>query len=180
MHTQQPSDPVPERQPAANSRPEAAPLRAVELLLVAVVWAFYGVLNVATQVLEPDRDRPVLEALSAVNPRIFVNPVLWAVLTTLILWMSRRVSLDRAFWRRRGALVLLAGVVAANASDLVSDALWDRLAPAAAVHRGEPRAERRGERRGGRPRLHPGLKNLTWFNDFAVILAALAAASGRG
>ena len=176
MHTQQPSDPAPERQPAANSRPEAAPLRAVELLLVAVVWAFYGVLNVATQVLEPGRDRPVLEALSGVNPRIFINPVLWAVLTTLIPWMGRRVSLDRAFWRRRSALVVLVGLVVANMSDLVSDAFWDRLAPAAAVHRGE----RRGEGRGGRRRLNPGLGNLTWLDDFAVILAALAAASARG
>ena len=98
MRTRRPSDPAPERQPAANSRPDAAPPRAVELLRVAVVWAFYGVLTVATQVLEPGRDRPVLEALSAVNPRILINPMLWAVLTTLILWMSRRVSLNRAFW----------------------------------------------------------------------------------
>ncbi|CAN5905478.1 histidine kinase [soil metagenome] len=176
MRTRQPSDPAPERQPPANSRPDAAPLRAVELLLVAVLWAFYGVLTVATQVLEPGRDRPVLEALSAVNPRILINPMLWAVLTTLILWMSRRVSLNRAFWRRRGALVVLTGLVAANVSDLVSDAFWDQLAPASAVHH----AERRGERRAGRRRFHPGLGNLTWLDDFAVILAALAAASARG
>jgi two-component system, LytTR family, sensor kinase len=172
MHTQQPNDRPHERQPAEHSRPEAARLRAVELLLIAVVWAFYGVLNVATQVLEPGRDRPVPEALAGVNPRIFINPVVWAVLTTLILWMSRRISLDRAFWRRRSALVVLAALVVANVSDLVSDAFWDRLAPASAV--------RRAERRGEGPRLRPGLGNLTWLDDFGVILAALAAASARG
>ena len=140
--------------------------------MVAVVWAFYGALNVATQELEVHRDRPAHAALAGLNPRIFINPVLWAALTTLVLWLGRRASLDRTFWRRRGAVVVFVGLLGANVSDLASDALWDRLAPPAAV-RG---ARGHGERR----RFRPGLGNLTWLDDFAVILAALAAASARG
>jgi anti-sigma regulatory factor (Ser/Thr protein kinase) len=172
MRAHQPSESSPARPPEPESRPDAAPLRAAELFVVATVWAFYGALNVATQVLEPHGARPPVAALSGVNPRIFINPVLWAVLTTLVLWMSRRASLDRAFWRRRGAVVVIVGLLVANVSDLVSDAVWDRLAPAAAVQR------ERGDDE--RPRFRPGLGNLTWLDDFAVVLAALAAASARG
>jgi hypothetical protein len=110
-------------------RPDAAPLRAVELLVVAAVWVFFGFMNVATTVLGPGRDRPLLEALANANRRLFINPVLWALLTALILWMSRRVSLDRDFWRRRGIFLVIAGVLFANVTDLVADALWDRFTP---------------------------------------------------
>ena len=172
MLTPQPSGSSPVRHPEGHTRPDAAPLRAVEVLMVAVVWAFYGALNVATQLLEPHRQHPADAAWTGVNPRIFINPIIWAALTTVILWLGRRVSLDRAFWRRRGAVVVLVCLLGANVSDLVSDALWDRLAPAAAL---------RGARGDGeRHRFRPGRGNLTWLDDFAAILAALAAASARG
>ena len=156
----------------AAARPDGASLRGVELVGVAVVWIFYGALNVATAVLDRRGGPLPFDGPTAINPRLFINPVVWALLTTLILWISRRVSLDRAFWRRRAALVLVVGVLIANVTDLVSDALWDSFAPASAVLRagenGEPR------------RFRPGIRNLTWLDDFAVVLAALAAASARG
>jgi hypothetical protein len=59
----------------ASERPDGAPLRGVGLFGVASFWAFYGALTVATEVLEPHHGRRPLEALAAVNPRIFLNPV---------------------------------------------------------------------------------------------------------
>ena len=144
----------------------------MELLVVAVVWVFYGLLHVATDALESHRDGPPLDALADVDLRVFINPFVWAILTTLILWMSRRVSLDRAFWRRRGVLVVIGAVLLANLVDLVSDAVWDALAPANALWGGHDRD--------GGLRFNPGLGNLTWLDDLAVILAALAVASVRG
>ena len=164
------SEAAPESRSRA-ARPDAAPLRAVELLVVALVWAFFGVLNVATALLDR-HGPPPFAAPTGTNPRLFINPVLWALLTVLILWIGRRVSLDRAFWRRRGALVVIAGVLVANLSDLVSDALWDALAPTAAVREAGGDVQPR--------RFRPGLNNLTWLDDYAVVLAALAAASARG
>ena len=162
----------PDSESRAATRPDAAPLRAVELLSIVVVWLFYGALTLATPLLEQRRERGSFEALSNTNPRFFINPILWAALTTLILWMSRRVSLDGAFWRRRGVLVVLAAVLVANGSDMVSDALWDAFASPSIVRRVRHEAEEH--------RFRPGLRNLTWLDDFAVIIATLAAATARG
>ena len=154
-----------------QQRPDAAPLRIGEIGLVALVWLFFIALNVATALVDP-HGPPASLGLPRVHPRVFINPILWAFLTTLILWVSRRVSLDRAFWRRRAVVVVLLAVVVANVSDLVSDALWDAFAPTAAVQ---------FARRFGKPnRFRPGLLNLTWLDDLAVVLGALAIASARG
>jgi hypothetical protein len=98
----------------STRRADAAPLRAVELLTVALVWLFFGALNVATSILEPHRGPPPFDVPTGVNPRVLINPVVWAALTVLILWLSRRVSLDRTFWRRRWLVVVLGAVLAAN------------------------------------------------------------------
>ena len=166
-------------EPTTNpvQRPDAAPLRGVELLVVALVWIFYAVLTVASEVLDRHEGRAPFARLLATNPRFFINPVIWAVLTTLVLWFGRRVSLDRAFWRRRWPLVLLAGVLIANATDLVSDTLWDAFAPPAVAQRS--REEHDDEEHEPR-RLRPGLRNLSWLDDLAVLFAAFAAASARG
>lgn len=152
-------------------RPDAAPLRAVELVLIAVVWSFYGAMNVATEVLDRRWGTPA-GADSVLLLQLFVNPAVWTLLTALVLWVSRRASLDRAFWRRRAALIVIAGVLVANVSDLVSDAIWDALAPAHALADGA---------RGGPPqRFRPGFDNFSWLDDLAVFLSALGVATARG
>ena len=153
---------TPESETSAGRTPNAAPLRAIELFAVAMVWLFFGALNVATQVLDRHRDGPPFGGVPDGNARLFINPALWAVLTTLVLSVSRRVTLDRTFWRRRWPIVLIVGVIAANVFDLVSDALWDALAPGA-----------------GPRRFRPGLGNLTWMDDFGVFFAAVAVATAR-
>jgi hypothetical protein len=172
MCMQPPAAAGPDLDRTAGGRPDATPLRAAELLAVAVVWSFYGALNVATEVLDRPGGGPPSGAEPGLAARVFINPAVWAVLTTLLLWMGRRVSLDGAFWRRRGALVVLAGVLVANVSDLVSDALWDALLPSQAV--GDAPAG------GSSRRFRPGLDNFSWLDDLAVVLVALAAATARG
>ena len=162
-------------QPVGARRPDAAPLRGVELLAVAAVWLFYGALSVATETLEHHRDGA---PFGGANPRFFINPVLWAILTTLVLVVGRRVSLDREFWRRRWPIVLLGALLLANLSDLASDAAWDALAPSSAVR--ERHEHERGRGAGGPRRFRPRPNNVSWLDDFGVIAIAFGAASLRG
>ncbi len=151
------------RSELTTARPDAAPLRTVEMTLIAAVWAFYGAMSVATEIVDhrggwllgPDGELPL---------RLLVNPAVWAVVTALLLWASRRITLDYTFWRRRAVLVVIAGILVANASDLVSDAIYDALAP--------------GD--GPPVRYRPGLGNFSWLDDLGVFLAALGVATARG
>ena len=146
-------------------RADAVPVSRGELLVIALVWTFFGLLAIATASL--DRHGPHTRP-EGLNARLIINHVIWAVLTVAVFWFSRRVSLDRVFWRRRWWLVLLAGLVVANAVDMASDALWDAFTPEY-VHQlwGEPH------------RFRPALRNLTWLDDYVVLAAMLFAASAR-
>ena len=168
MRTQEFSDATPESEARMAARPDAAPLRTVEWVLIAAVWAFYGAMSVATQIVN-HRGGPSFGSDGDTTLRLFVNPAVWAVLTALILWVSLRVTLDQTFWRRRAVLVLIVGILVANASDLVTDAIWDALPPTHGVGAGPD----------GR-RFNPGLGNLSWLDDLGVFLAALAVATARG
>ena len=152
-----------------NVRPDAVPIGRGELLAITLFWTFFGTLTVATAALDAHGSRPRFPGLI---PRLIINPVVWAVMTTLVFWIGRRVSLDRAFWRRRWWLVVLAGAVVAYGLDLVSDALWDAFTPQAIVRGTQEFLRQR--------RFRPGPGNLTWLDDYAVVLAAIGAASARG
>lgn len=169
MHRHLDMNEPPALETTSDARPEAAPLRPVELAVIAGVWAFYGAMSVATLMVGRPPGAPPFgpEGLSPL--RLFVNPVVWAVLTTLVLWGSRRVTLDKKFWRSRALLVLIVGIVVANVVDLASDALWDALGPTHSV----------GDMEIGR-RFNPGLSNLSWLDDLGVFLAALGVATARG
>lgn len=143
-------------------------MRTVEWALIAAVWTFYGAMSVATQIVDRRGGSPFGQDASFAR-QLFVNPAVWALLTALVLWVSRRVTLDQTFWRRRGFLVVIVGILVANAFDLMSDALWDALAPTSG---GGAVAEGR--------RFNPGLGNLSWLDDFGVFFAALAVATARG
>jgi len=158
----------PESGATIAARPESAPLRPVELAVIAAVWAFFGAMAVAT-VLVDRRGGPGFGPARITALQLFVNPAVWAVLTALVLWASRRVTLDQKFWRSRALLVVIVGILVANVVDLVSDALWDALGPTHTV----------GNVEIGR-RFHPGLANLSWLDDLGVFLVALGVATARG
>ena len=149
-----------------SERPEAAPLRPVEWALIAAVWAFFGAMTVATLLVDRGGGPP-FNAKGPAALQLFVNPAVWAVLTALVLWASRYVTLDQTFWRRRSLLVAIVALLAANAFDLGSDAIWDALGPS----HGPGSMERR---------FNPGLKNLSWLDDLGVFLSVLGVATARG
>ncbi|HWE43062.1 MAG TPA: histidine kinase [Gemmatimonadaceae bacterium] len=153
----------------AEPRPDAGPLRPVELLAIALFWTFFGTLTVATATLDSHGSRPRFPGLV---PRLVINPIVWAAVTTFVFWFGRRVSLDRTFWRKHWWAVILGGAVIAYGLDLVSDALWDAFTPAAIVRETQAFLRQR--------RFRPGPGNLTWLDDYAVVFAALGAASARG
>ncbi len=162
MPAQEFSDSTPESELTIAARPDAAPLRTVELGLIVAVWAFYGAMSIATEIVDHGGGNPVVPdgALSL----LFVNPAVWAVITALVLWVSLRTTLDLTFWRRRAGLVVIAGVLVANASDMMSDAIYDALAQG-----------------NGLPvRFRPGLDNFSWLDDLGAFLAALGVATARG
>jgi len=162
MRAQEFSDSTPEREAKTAARPDAAPLRPVEWLLIAAVWAFYGAMSVATQLVDRGGGPP-FGGQSVTALRLFVNPAVWALLTALVLSASRRVTLDQTFWRRRALPVVIAGILVANVVDMASDALWDALGSST---------------NGGR--FNPGLANLSWLDDLGVFFAALGVATARG
>jgi two-component system, LytTR family, sensor kinase len=140
--------------------PSAGPLRRGEVLVVVAVWAFFAVLNVATWLLEP---RGGASAPAQLEVSRLVGPAVWAVLTVFVFWLSRRLPLDGAFWRRHGLFILLLGIALAHASDAVIDVMSDAIAlPPSGVRR-----------------FDPGLTNSTIVDDFGVFLTALAAGIAR-
>ena len=154
-----------------RERPEAAPLHAVEVLGVLGVWTFYAALNVVTGTLNHRRGGG---GGGGVQSRVewghLVLSVVWAVLTLLVLWLSRYFLLDRAFWRRRALYVIAFGVVVAIASDTLCDVIWDAVLPHEMARGG----------RGAERHFRPGVRNLTWFDDFGVFAAAVAVGAARG
>jgi two-component system, LytTR family, sensor kinase len=167
---QQPGVAGPDARLASGQPAEATPLRGVEVLLVVAVWGFYALLNLATEVLGGHRDGVPAAPTVGVEAGHVVLPAVWAVVTTLVLWWSRRYRLDEAFWRRRTLHVLAVGVVVANVADAVSDAIWDAVVPPTTT----------SEAPGANRRFRPGPGNLTWLDDFGVFLAALAVGAARG
>ena len=156
--------------PTEGARPEAAPQHAIEILLVILVWTFFAALNVMMAKFNHHHGGPAGIRSEASVAGHVVLPAVWAVLTTVVLWLSRRVRLDGAFWRRRAAYVLAVGLVVAVVSDNVCDALWD----AVARHAAGPGPSRDAHR------FRPGLDNLTWLDDFGVFAVAVALGTGRG
>lgn len=168
MRSKEFSDSTLESEAGIVARPEAAPLRSVEWMVIAAVWAFYGAMSVATDLVDR-RVGPSFGSDDHTLLQLWVNPAVWAILTAIILWASRRFTLDQTFWRRRALLVVIGGILFANVFDLAADAIWDALGPTHGV----------GDGATGR-RFNPELANLSWLDDFGVFLAALGVATGRG
>lgn len=164
------SEPTTTSEVPPHVRPDAIAVGRRDLLVIALFWTFFGLLTVATAALDPHGSHGPHPRPDGFNARFIINPIVWAFLTTIVIWVSRRISLNRVFWRRRWWLVLLASVLVANVVDLVSDSLWDAFTPTLVQQ------AQGGERR----RFRPGFSNLSWLDDYVVLLATLVAASARG
>ena len=162
----------PEARDSNGYNAERTPLRPTEVVGIVAVWAFFAVLTIATASLDPrgggPRPGPHIPGMAT---RLFVNPAAWAMVTIVGLWLTTRFPIAGRTWRRRVVLLLLAGVLVANLSDLGSDAAWDAIM--------RPTIAR--DSQGRRPtRFAPGPRNFTWLDDLAVYIAALGMGAARG
>ena len=118
-------------EPPVHSRdPEREPLRLVEVAVVCAVWAFFAFLNLLF-VAFTARDGDAGGGMSLVTEaRHVILPTVWALLTIVVLWASRYVRIDRAFWRQRALAVIGVSMIIAFGTDMLTDALWDAIVPA--------------------------------------------------
>lgn len=158
-------------EPPVHSRdPEREPLRLVEVAVVCAVWAFFAFLNLLF-VAFTARDGDAGGGMSLVTEaRHVILPTVWALLTIVVLWASRYVRIDRAFWRQRALAVIGVSMIIAFGTDMLTDALWDAIVPAS-IEAGRNTISRR---------FRPGVANFSWLDDLGVFWAAVAIGSARG
>jgi two-component sensor histidine kinase len=149
------------------------PRRWVEPALIVAFWTAMAVLTAAGQMLDPRRSSltPGHGSLEPIAPSAsfglaFAASYLWAALTPVIFWLSRRYGLDRARWRSRLPVLLGAGVLVAVAVEA-----------AVAYLRFEVFFERRDPGFTFDPLF--GMGRLLWLDDLIVYLAILAAGFAR-
>jgi two-component system LytT family sensor kinase len=147
-------------------RSEMFGLQRVELRLIVGFWSFMALLTAANRLLVP---RPPgvqpPHPLAAVS-LAFVESFLWAALTPLIFWLSRRFSLERSRGPTSLLLLLGVGLLIAVGVDILDDFL---------------RIEIFGLPRPGQLEFQP-LLSLTrfWFlNELIMYFAVLAAGFAR-
>jgi signal transduction histidine kinase len=138
----------------------------VEPVLIVAFWTVMAVLTAVGQMLDPRKGflTPVLPGASV--GLAFTGSYLWAALTPLIFWLSRRYAIDRAHWPSRVATLLAVGVVVAIGVDMALAYL---------------RFEVFFELPNARGRFDPlfGTRRLFWLDDLIVYLAVLAAGFAR-
>lgn len=136
----------------------------LEMVVILGFWTFLAVLTAGSRVLDPFReDVATAERLRSTLP-VFFTFYLWAALTPLIFWLSRRFSVDRANWISRVPLHLVVAFVIAIGVDIYDDAVRVYLFP------------------GNRPApFNPirAMANLWFLNEFMVYLAVLSAGFAR-
>ena len=137
----------------------------LELAVILGFWTFLAVLTAGSRVLDPFRDDvSAAERLRSALP-VFFNFYLWAILTPIIFWVSRRLSVDRVNWLSRVPLHLAAAFIVAIGVDLYDDAVRVYVFP-------NP-----GSGRDFNPMR--AITHLWFLNEFMVYLAVLSAGFAR-
>jgi len=147
-------------------RIEPLGLQRVELRLIVAFWSFMAVLMAANRLLGPRPPGVQPPHPSAAIALAFVESFVWAALTPLIFWISRRFSLERSRRPLRVLLLLGVGLLMAVGVDILDDFLRIEV-----FH--VPRA--------GQLEFHP-LQSVTrfWFlNELVTYFAVLAAGFAR-
>lgn len=138
--------------------------RWIEFAVILGFWTSLAILTAGSRVLDPFReDVSTAERLRSTLP-VFFAYYLWALLTPLIFWLSRRFSVDRGNWIRRVPLHLAAAFIVAIAVDIYDDAVRVYLFPGSRTAPFSP---------------WRALVNLWFLNEFMVYLAVLSAGFAR-
>ena len=136
-------------------------------LAITAFWACFALVTYASERFDaPWRALPPVPRL----PGEVVNAGVWAMVTAGVFWLAFRFPLSPTSWMRRLVGLLMLGVLVANISDALSDAVRGAVFPLPAdALRGLQLA---------RPRWLG--RDLSWLDDYGVYLASLAAAVARG
>ena len=142
------------------------PRRWVEPVLILAFWTVMAVFTFIGISLDPRTGRlqPMVPGASA--GMAFSGWYLWAALTPLIFWLSRRYGLERGSWPSRLFVLLGAGVLIAIGVEIVISYLRFEVF----------------YRFPGRPvTFDPvwGMRRLAWLDDLVVYFAILAAGFAR-
>jgi two-component system, LytTR family, sensor kinase len=159
----------------AAERADRFPLTSRELLSIFAFWIFLGALAATNRLLDPRGPRFQAELTSPVVLFAFAEPVLWALLTPVVVWLSSRYSMERRDRLRSIVVFAAAGIALATfvglAMEQLRDAVFD---PSIGVG---PR--RRGGGGGGGPPSLWTFGRLRILNNLLIYIAVLAAAQAR-
>ena len=150
---------------APQSRREYYPIRGVDVLAIALFWAFLAFVSVAGRELDPRIPGLPDRLVSAVVTATYVEYALWAVITIPIWWLSTRYSIERGRRWGRMLLFLALGIALSITTDRILAAVRESLLLAG----------------GGRPRRRgpPPLVGLGFLDDLMVYFAVLGAGVAR-
>lgn len=138
-----------------------------ELLVVFAFWTFMAILTSANALLDP-RGRGLQPVLpSAPIVLAFAESYLWALVTPVVFWLSRRYALERSNWMPRIVLFLGIGVVVS----IVMQSLAAYLRFSVFF---TPRFPRPSE-----PLFLVSIERLWWLDDLVIFIAILAAGFAR-
>jgi signal transduction histidine kinase len=102
----------------------------VEGAAIVGFWSAVALLSLMQEAFEPRIGEPVgLHQGEVLHG--FLEFGVWAALTPLIFWMSRRFTLERLGWQPVVPLYVIVGVAIALVVDLIEHALWNALVPLA-------------------------------------------------
>src|SRR5947208_4514358 len=102
---------------SAGGRREYYPLRGVDLLAIALFWAFLALISAVGRELDPRIPDLPPRVVSAVLSVTYVEYTSWAVLTIPIWWLVTRYSIEGGRRIGRILLFLLLGFLVAVSMD---------------------------------------------------------------
>lgn len=138
-----------------------------ELLVIFAFWTFMAVLTSANALLDP-RGRGLVPVLpSAPIALAFAESYLWALLTPLIFWLSRRFPFDRAQWFSRFMIFIAGGALVAIAMD--ATVAYLRFSVFFTPRFPPPRD----------PLIVASITRFWWLNDLVIYIAVLSAGFAR-
>jgi signal transduction histidine kinase len=141
--------------------------RGRELAAIAAFWAAFAVLNTTNWLFPPSgQGPPVTVRLISL---VAVEPLLWALVTPPVFWLTSRYSLEGAHRARRVLGYLLLGAVVALSLVLVVEWMRTRFAPPPPPRAGLPPRERSVW----------DFARVRFLNDYMVFVGVLSAGVAR-
>jgi signal transduction histidine kinase len=148
-------------------------LRRGELVAIVLFWLFLALLTAASRVLDPRGPELQPSWVDALVRLSFIEYGIWAVLSIPIIWFSSSLGIDNVHRVRRGAMMVVLGLLVAVAVDLTLAQVRMHLLPV-------PPFRGRGFGRPPMLGLLGRISRLEFLDDLMVYFAVLGAGVARG